>query len=192
MSGFQVRPATVFLAALSLLSAPLLRAEATQASITDELKKLRAVPVAERPAATKKIALEIQALPAGPAKLGLADYLSHLATEGDAGRDNLQAVTDTLAEALKQSPPAPKGDHPPAPYKDLAKLVRYEHLNHIERSNARQGYAGTGRRRCRCAKGRFHPQGFARKKSHPFRIEGQNCLGQLLGYLVPAMSLGDA
>lgn len=128
MSGFQVRPATVFLAALSLLSAPLLRAEATQASITDELKKLRAVPVAERPAATKKIALEIQALPAGPAKLGLADYLSHLATEGDAGRDNLQAVTDTLAEALKQSPPAPKGDHPQAPYKDLAKLVRYEHL----------------------------------------------------------------
>ena len=128
MPGFSVTPAMGLLAAVSLFVSPLLQAQATQASITDELKKLRSVPVADRPAATKKIALEIQTLPAGPAKLSLADYLSHLATEGDAGHDTLQAVTDTLAESLQQSPPAAKEDRPPMPYKDLAKLMRYEHM----------------------------------------------------------------
>jgi len=101
--------------------------QATQASIGKEIEGLRAVPDAQRPDATTKIATEIRTLPAGIAKVKLADAVTHLSTEGDPGHATLQAVADTLAMALKENPlPAGKDGAPAMPYLDLARLVRYE------------------------------------------------------------------
>jgi peroxiredoxin len=112
----------------AILIAPTLHAQATESSITNQLKGLRSVPTAQRPAATKKIALDIRTLPAGPTKVKLADALVHLSTEGDAGQDTLQAVAQTLSQALTESPVPAKNDQPPMPYMDLAKLARYENV----------------------------------------------------------------
>jgi peroxiredoxin len=89
------------------------------------------VPDAQRPAATIKIAMDIRTLPAGLPKLKLANGLCSLATEGDPGKEALDAVAETLAEALKENPiPAKSPDAPPAsPYMELAKLIRYEHVS---------------------------------------------------------------
>ncbi len=111
------------------LTVPTLNAQATESSIVDHLKGLRAVPTAQRPAATAKLAADIRALHPSPRKVSLADALAHLATEGDPGKETLQAVTDTLSQALTESPVTPKNDQPPMPYMDVAKLVRYEHVN---------------------------------------------------------------
>lgn len=59
-------------------------------------------------------------------KLKLADALSHLVTEGDPGQQTLQAVADTLAQALRETPVPSSNGLPPIPYMDLARLVRYE------------------------------------------------------------------
>jgi peroxiredoxin len=114
--------------AFILLTAPLLVAQATESSIANQLKTLRAVPAAQRPAATIKIAEDIRTLPAGLPKLRLAVGLTHLATEGDPGQQALQSVADTLSQALSESPLPAKGEQPPSPYTDLAKLVRFEHV----------------------------------------------------------------
>jgi peroxiredoxin len=114
--------------AFILLTAPLLVAQATESSITNQLKTLRAVPAAQRPAATIKIAEDIRTLPAGLPKLKLAVGLTHLATEGDPGQQALQSVANTLSQALSESPLPAKGEQPPMPYMDLAKLVRFEHV----------------------------------------------------------------
>jgi thiol-disulfide isomerase/thioredoxin len=116
----------VFLTAC--LITPSLAAQATESSITDHLKNLRSVSAEQRPAATAKLAADINTLPAGQSKVKLADALAHLSTEGDPGKDTLQAVTNTLAQALTESPVAPKNDHVPEPYMEVAKLVRYEQL----------------------------------------------------------------
>ncbi|MGD0798058.1 MAG: TlpA disulfide reductase family protein [Acidobacteriaceae bacterium] len=105
-----------------------LHGQATESSITKQISGLRAVPDAQRPAATTKIAIEIRTLPAGLPKLNLAIALSHLSTEGDPGSETLQAVADTLAQAVSQCPQEAKGDRPPEPYMELAKLARYEHI----------------------------------------------------------------
>jgi peroxiredoxin len=110
------------------LATPSLKAQATESSIVDHLKGLRGVPTTQRPAATAKLAADIRALPTGPRKVSLADALAHLATEGDPGKETLQAVTDTLSQALIESPVTSKNDQPPMPYMDVAKLVRYEHM----------------------------------------------------------------
>jgi peroxiredoxin len=109
-------------------STPLTYAKSPEQAIIDQMQKLRSVPPDQRPAETIKIAGEIRALPAGVEKVKLADALSHLATEGDPGQQALQTVTDTLGQALTESPVAAKTDRPPMPYLDLAKLVRYEHV----------------------------------------------------------------
>jgi peroxiredoxin len=116
------------LLASTLLATSAMQAQATESSITAQLKNLRSVPTAERPAATIKIAMEIRTLPPGLPKLKLADGLCHLSTEGDPGQETLQAVADTLSRALSESPLPAKNDQPPMPYSDLAKLVRYEHV----------------------------------------------------------------
>jgi peroxiredoxin len=104
-----------------------MRGQATQSSIGKEIDGLRALPDAQRPDATTKIAMEIRTLPAGTPKLKLADAVTHLSTEGDPGHATLQAVADTLAMALKENPlPAGKDGAPAMPYLDLARLVRYE------------------------------------------------------------------
>lgn len=120
-------PGPLFLLTVILI-APTLHAQATESSITNQLKGLRSVPTAQRPAATKKIALDIRTLPAGPTKVKLADALVHLSTEGDAGQDTLQAVAQTLSQAITESPVPAKNDQPPMPYMDLAKLARYENV----------------------------------------------------------------
>jgi thiol-disulfide isomerase/thioredoxin len=111
-----------------VMSATVLHAASPENAITNGLKNLRTVPTAQRPAATLKLATDIRALPAGQNKLKFADELSHLATEGDPGKDVLQAVTDTLSQALTETPIPSKTGQPPMPYMDVAKLVRYEHV----------------------------------------------------------------
>lgn len=114
---------------LSLLVLPALSAQtpaANDAEITRQIRGLRAVPDAERGHQTNLIAMEIRALPPSQRKFQLAVGLAHLSTEGDPGRENLQAVTATLAQALAETPqPAEKGK-PAEGYVELASLVRYE------------------------------------------------------------------
>ena len=120
----------VLIAACILFAAPLVHAQASESTITNQIKTLRGLSPAERTQLTIKLASEIQALPAGVPRLHLADALAHLVTEGDQGMDALQAVADTLTQSLADTPvPAKaKDDQPPMPYKDLANLVRYEHV----------------------------------------------------------------
>jgi thiol-disulfide isomerase/thioredoxin len=116
------------LAAAIFCAAPLLHAQATEGSITNGLRGLRALSADKRPTATQKLAEDIATLPAGSNKVKLAYSLANLSTEGDAGHETLQAVADTLSKSLAESPLAAKGDRPPAPYLELANLVRYENL----------------------------------------------------------------
>jgi thiol-disulfide isomerase/thioredoxin len=116
------------LVAAVLLAAPLLHAKGAESSISKQLDGLRQLPEAQTPAAALKAATDIRALPAGEAKVRLADTLAHLVTEGDLGAEALQATADALSEALAGSPVPAKKDQPPPPYVDLARLVRYEHL----------------------------------------------------------------
>lgn len=104
---------------------PYLHASAN-ARIKGELGGLRALPDQQRPKATIDVAKEIDALPPGKDKVGFADEAANLVTEGDQGHDALQAVADTLSKALKETPVPAKGDQPPMPYMDLARLARYE------------------------------------------------------------------
>ena len=116
----------VFAVVLVLLIATALRGQATESSIRKQLESLRAVPDAQRPAATAQIAKDIRTLPDGIPKLKLAESLTHLSTEGDPGNETLQAVADTLAQASKESPLPEKNGVPAIPYGDMAKLARYE------------------------------------------------------------------
>jgi thiol-disulfide isomerase/thioredoxin len=119
---------TLLIAATVLFAAPLLHAQASEQEIIQQINKLRSLSSEQRPVATIKLANDVRSLPASPKKVGLADALAHLVTEGDQGADALQAVADSLSQALAQSPVATKNDRPPMPYMDLAKLVRYEHV----------------------------------------------------------------
>jgi len=115
----------VFFLAVAL-SVPAMHAQVTESSISSQIKNLRSVPDNQRPAVTTQIANDIRTLPAGMSKVKLADSLSHLVTEGDPGLATLQAVGDTLAQALKETPVPAKDDQPAPQYMDLARLVRYE------------------------------------------------------------------
>lgn len=119
---------TLIAAAALLLTAPLLTAQATESAINKQLGNLRSLSAEERPVATVKLAGEIRALAAGPKKVGLAYALSNLVTEGDQGTEALQVVADALSQALTESPLPMKKDQPPAPYLELASLVRYENV----------------------------------------------------------------
>jgi len=96
--------------------------------ILEDIRTLRKLSEGNRAKITKQLALKIRQLPAGLNKVRLATMLAGLSTEGDAGKDALQEVATTLAEALRENPiPAgPRG--PEMPYSDLAKLVHYEHV----------------------------------------------------------------
>jgi peroxiredoxin len=119
---------TLFAAAALLLAALLLQAQASEKAIKNQLEDLRSLSADKRSEASIKLAADITALPAGPKKVGLADNLSHLVTEGDQGSAALQAVADALSQALAQSPLPAKNDQPPMPYLDLASLVRYKNV----------------------------------------------------------------
>jgi hypothetical protein len=67
--------------------------------------------------------------PSFPTNYGLPALWRTLSTEGDFGRDTLQEVTTTLAQALHEQPPAGKPGEPDEQYVELASLVRYEHMS---------------------------------------------------------------
>ena len=119
---------TLLAAAAVLLAAPLLHAQVSESAISNQFDKLRSLSVDQRSADTIKLAESIRALPAGPHKVRFADDLAHLVTQGDQGIEALQAVADTLSQALSQSPVKAKKDQPPMQYLDLARLVRYENV----------------------------------------------------------------
>jgi len=97
--------------------------------IVEQIRTLRKLDDNVRAQTTKDLALQIRALPAVPNKLRLAGALANLSTEGDFGRDTLQEVTTTLADALREQPPAQgKQGEPDDRYVELASLVRYEHM----------------------------------------------------------------
>jgi len=97
--------------------------------IVDAIKHLRQVSDDQRGKVTRDIAAQISALPASDNKLELATALAERSTEGDFGKETLQAVANTLAETLRQHPvPEDKGQ-PAYPYVELAELSRYEHVD---------------------------------------------------------------
>ena len=96
--------------------------------IYNAMGDLRATPDDARAEKTKGLALEIRTLPAGQNQVLLADGLASLSTEGDFGRDTLQQVATTLAEALRNYPLRAKPGEVAEPYLELASLVRYEHV----------------------------------------------------------------
>lgn len=120
-----------FIVTVLLLTAPLAIADklASANKIEGQIGKLRSLSDAERPVATIQCANEVAALPAGTQKLQLADALANLVTEGDQGQGAIQSVADTLDKALAETPVTEKGSQPARPYFDLARLVRYEHVN---------------------------------------------------------------
>jgi len=120
----------MLLAAGALLCAQPKKIEWTDAEkpIVTRIRGLRAMGDEERATATKELALQIRQLPAGPHKETLAEGLAGLATEGDPGAGTLQEVSTTLAQALREEPPAGKPGEPAMPYVTLAQLVRYEHV----------------------------------------------------------------
>jgi peroxiredoxin len=122
-------------AVLFLTSPPSLLAQAQQVvwsnqekPIANQIRGLRELPDDVRARTTKQLAIEIRQLPVTPNKLRLANNLANLSTEGDFGHDTLQEVATTLAAALREQPVRAKQDQPPAPYVELAQLVRYEHV----------------------------------------------------------------
>ena len=93
------------------------------AAIQKSIGQMRGLPTdADRAKLVLEVTAGIRALPTGIAKLGPATSLSNLATEGDLGKDALDAVAATLALALRESPGSAAG------YIQLARLVRYEHV----------------------------------------------------------------
>ena len=96
--------------------------------IAEQIRGLRSLPDDVRARTTKNLAMEIRQLPIAPNKVRLANDLANLSTEGDFGRDTLQEVATTLADALREQPVQAKQGQPPRPYVELAQLVRYEHV----------------------------------------------------------------
>ena len=96
--------------------------------IVEQIRGLRKLDDTVRARTTKELALQIRQLPVVPNKLRLAGALANLSTEGDFGRDTLQEVTTTLAQALREQPPAGKRGEPDESFVELASLVRYEHM----------------------------------------------------------------
>jgi len=102
--------------------------------IVEQIRGLRKLDDRVRARMTKELALQIRQLPVVPNKLRLAGALSNLSTEGDFGHEALQEVTTTLAQALREQPPAGKPGAPDDLYIELASLVRYEQM-HAESDN---------------------------------------------------------
>jgi hypothetical protein len=99
-------------------------AQTGEDAIRTQLRSLRQLPDEVRARTTRDLALQIRGLPNKANQLNLAMGLASLATEGDFGRDTLQEVTTTLAEALR----AGGKDQDARAYVEVAKLVRYEHM----------------------------------------------------------------
>jgi peroxiredoxin len=90
-------------------------------AISERMKKLRGLPDAERAKVVLELAHAIRDLPKG-SKLDLAETLASYATEGDNGREALDAVAATLGQSMQEVAATA------AAYIELAGLVRYEHV----------------------------------------------------------------
>ena len=101
---------------------------AEEMPIHEAIRGLRKLPDDVRASTTRDLALKIRQLPATANKLSLAIALANLSTEGDFGRDNLQEVANTLSEALREQPQPDEDGGPAYGYRELARLVRYEHM----------------------------------------------------------------
>jgi peroxiredoxin len=102
-------------------SAPAPEAAAIQA----RMKELRGnLSDEERGKLAAGLARQIQAMPAGSTKLGLAGSLANLSTEGDLGMPALNAVASALAQAMRENARQASAGN----YLELASLVRYEHV----------------------------------------------------------------
>ena len=100
-------------------------------AVQEQERGLRSLPDDTRAVTTKRLATDIQRLHAGENKLMLAINLSGLSTEGDFGRDTLQAVANTLAEAIQEQRKAAGangGKALAAAYSELARVVHYEQV----------------------------------------------------------------
>src|ERR1039458_4594878 len=122
-------------AAAFLSGPPTLRAQKEQIvwsdrekAIMEQMRKLRGLPDDERVSTTKRLAVQLRQLPAGPNKEILAEALANLVTEGEPGPETLQEVAITLAQALREQPAAAGKDPTTMPYLTLAQLGRYEHV----------------------------------------------------------------
>jgi peroxiredoxin len=102
-----------------------------ETAISDQISHLRGLPDDVRARTTTQLAIDIRRLPVTPKKLQLANSLANLSTEGDFGRDALQEVATTLAEALREQPLPMEGDQPNSVYVELATLVRYEQMQAV-------------------------------------------------------------
>lgn len=111
---------------LTCCTASPLLAQDEDAQIVNELNALVTAHVAERPAATLKIATEIHALPSGIFKLKAADSLAQIVLRNDPGAKEMETVADLLHEALTAFPINGNHGEPAPPYLDLARLIRYE------------------------------------------------------------------
>ena len=99
-----------------------------QKTIEDQIDKLRDLPDDVRARTTKALALQIRNLKPSENEVTLAYELANLSTEGDFGRETLQEVTTTLATALREHPPQHDKGDVAEPFLELARLVRYEHM----------------------------------------------------------------
>jgi peroxiredoxin len=96
--------------------------------VYESIRTLRSLSDKDRAKTTSKLAMQIRDLPSSQNKVMLATGLASLSTEGDFGRETLQAVATTLAEALQQQPSPPEKGQPAYPYVALAQLERYERV----------------------------------------------------------------
>ena len=96
--------------------------------VYESIRTLRSLSDKDRAKTTNKLAMQIRELPNSPNRVGLATALASLSTEGDFGRETLQAVATTLADALQQQPVPPEKGQPAYPYVALAQLARYERV----------------------------------------------------------------
>ena len=96
-------------------------------AIQNQMRQMRGLPTDEdRAKLVLRIVADIRALPGSISKLGPIAGLSNLVTEGDLGKEALNAVASTMATALGES------QAPAADYMQLARLIRYEHAAPVE------------------------------------------------------------
>ena len=94
------------------------------AAISAKMGQLRKLPTdADRARLALELVADIRALPASLSKLSPSYSLANLVTEGDLGKETLNAAASTLALALQENPGSAAFY-----FVELAKLVRYEHL----------------------------------------------------------------
>jgi peroxiredoxin len=128
MEGFLAFGPCLFGAALLLLAPPLY-AQKQIAAIDFQMPNLSKLSGNKRTRAIRQLAMTIRRMPANAdaVKVVLACELADAAADGAVGRDTLQEVTTTLSQALREFPSQSDPASDPA-YLELARLVRYEHM----------------------------------------------------------------